>query len=169
MLHQRQHSALPGMALFDSRYCRTTRTLMQIAETMRHRYHLSIFLEEAKRFLNSTVCYPCGRILDIELNDGIRLSLHDAIDRDHETGRIRGRLCMSCNTREEHLKGFKNNPYGLITRVGKEEAARWFEWWGQVEPYLLQRDDVRNLFLGNTEFFNCIPMEIEPSYWNRCW
>lgn len=141
-------------------YRTSPRSLDQIFDTMKRRYHLSDLWARkmANDFVGTTVCHPCRRILDLELNDGTQISLHDAIDHDHVTGVIRGRLCASCNTKEGHLKEFKDDFDGLISQVGEHEAARWIEWWGRFRPSFPQGDDVLDLF-GCDQ--GCVPMDID--------
>lgn len=57
------------------------------------------------------VCAICGRP-ETKVLKGKKLSL--SIDHDHETGKVRGLLCMDCNT---SIGKFKHNKELLLNAV----------------------------------------------------
>jgi len=51
-------------------------------------------------FTQTITCPLCGRIFDWTDQHGQTFTICDSIDHDHDTDKVRGRICQSCNTRE---------------------------------------------------------------------
>ena len=86
----------------------------EIRKNSRLKYEFGITLELYDEMFEKQngVCDICG-LPETKVIRGKIVSL--AVDHDHETGKIRGLLCHSCNV---SLGGFKDSPELLISAIG---------------------------------------------------
>ena len=86
-------------------------------------------------FTQTTTCPLCGRMFDWTDHHGQTFTACDSIDHDHDTGKVRGRICQSCNTREGKWRcpvngHIKSADEMTLQAINKDEDFLLIDWEG---------------------------------------